>query len=143
MELTKREGQNLNTVTNGLLTVELVSGKLQLGDSDFIQRQPATNPIAGDPPSSQINNATPTYASFNQGKLAFGVTGATAAADRTNQAVQEAVDAVGSVSLLAQPPAPVKYVRYFSQTGHNLADVFNNFFQAAPLGEDKWLAIMG
>jgi hypothetical protein len=45
------------SVTNGLLTVELLSGRLQTGDTTFEQRQPATVPVAGDP-----DNTFPTYA---------------------------------------------------------------------------------
>ena len=48
MELTKKAGQAPNLVTNGLLTVELVSGQMQVGDNQFLQRSPATNPVAGD-----------------------------------------------------------------------------------------------
>ena len=44
-------------VTNGLLTVELLSGRVQTGDTQFEQRQPAAVPVAGDP-----DNTFPTYA---------------------------------------------------------------------------------
>jgi len=46
-----------NSVTNGLLTVELKSGRVQRGNNDFEQRIPATIGIAGD--SGQPG---PTYA---------------------------------------------------------------------------------
>jgi polysaccharide biosynthesis protein PslG len=47
-------------VTNGLLTVELISGNMQIGNNTFETRRPAAIPVAGD------NNDTnaPTYASF-------------------------------------------------------------------------------
>ncbi len=45
------------SVTNGLLTVELLSGRVQIGDTQFEQRQPAHVPVAGDP-----DNTFPTYA---------------------------------------------------------------------------------
>jgi polysaccharide biosynthesis protein PslG len=47
-------------VTTGLLTVELKSGKLQLGDSTFEQHSPAQVNMAGDPGSSG-----PTYADLS------------------------------------------------------------------------------
>ncbi len=47
-------------VTNGLLVVELISGKMQLGDNTFNQRQPAIVNVAGDADDS----TGPTYASF-------------------------------------------------------------------------------
>ena len=128
-----------NNVTNGLLTEELVTGQLQVGDSQFLQRTPATNPVAGD----QVNNPdAPTYASFNKGKLAFGVAGTVKAAPRKGQDVAERVDPDGNVT--SNPgPVSVKYGDYYEQTGHNLADVFANFFQQSPLGDTKWLAVMG
>ncbi len=47
-------------VTNGLLTVELVSGQLQTGTAQFENRFPANIPMSGDPG----DDTTPTYASF-------------------------------------------------------------------------------
>ncbi len=52
---------NNNSVTNGLLTVELKSGNLQLGDNSFQQRAPASIGIAGDP-----GTPGPTYAALGQ-----------------------------------------------------------------------------
>jgi hypothetical protein len=46
-------------VTNGLLTVELMTGQRQFGDSTFVAYPPATIPVVGDP-----TNTFPTYASF-------------------------------------------------------------------------------
>jgi len=46
-----------STVTAGLLTVELITGKQQNGDTAFVPRDPAKSPVAGDP-----DNAFPTYA---------------------------------------------------------------------------------
>src|SRR5215510_5196260 len=48
-------------VTNGLLTGELKSGQLQLGDNSFPQQAAANIGIAGDP-----NTPGPTYASLGQ-----------------------------------------------------------------------------
>jgi hypothetical protein len=47
-------------VANGLLVVELTSGSMQVGDSDFVQRAPAAINVAGDPDDS----SGPTYATF-------------------------------------------------------------------------------
>jgi hypothetical protein len=140
MELSKKTGQPENYVTNGLLTVEMVSGRLQAGDNRFLIREPALNPVAGDP---LYNDLSPTYASFNKGKLAFGVEGTAKAVDRTGQHVLEAMDKSGNVSTLEQTPAQIHYSRYYPITGHNLADVFDIFFLKEPLGVDKWLSVMG
>jgi len=48
-------------VTNGLLAVELISGRMQTGDTRYDQRQPAMITAVGD-----SGNAFPTYADFAQ-----------------------------------------------------------------------------
>ncbi|CAN5826445.1 hypothetical protein BH23CHL2_BH23CHL2_08980 [soil metagenome] len=47
-------------VTNGLLVVELVTGRMQVGHNAFIERQPAVVNTAGDPDDPD----GPTYATF-------------------------------------------------------------------------------
>jgi hypothetical protein len=46
-------------VTNGLLVVELATGRLQLGDTTFTQRAPSNSRVAGDE-----DGAAPTYATI-------------------------------------------------------------------------------
>ena len=62
MEITNPGGDATTDwyVTNGLLVVELMSGKLQLGDGDFEQHEPATLNVAGD--ADDPNG--PTYATM-------------------------------------------------------------------------------
>src|SRR5437764_3955297 len=47
-------------VTNGLLTIELISGQMQIGNNAFVNRYQAYIPISGD---TDDTNA-PTYAAF-------------------------------------------------------------------------------
>lgn len=47
-------------VTNGLLVVELVTGRMQVGDDEFVDRNPALVNVAGD----ADDPSGPTYASF-------------------------------------------------------------------------------
>ena len=49
-------------VTNGLLVVEMITGNMQVGHNEFIQREPANVPVAGDPD----NQFGPTYATLAQ-----------------------------------------------------------------------------
>jgi hypothetical protein len=51
-------------VTNGLLTVELITGQRQFGNNAFTAYPPATIPVVGDP-----TNPFPTYASFGASVL--------------------------------------------------------------------------
>src|SRR6478736_9705482 len=49
-------------VTNGLLTVELVTGRMQVGDNSFVDRYPAQIPLAAD----TDDPSAPTYATFGK-----------------------------------------------------------------------------
>lgn len=49
-------------VTNGLLVVEMIEGKIQVGDAEFRDAEPANVPVAGDPD----NPLGPTYATLAQ-----------------------------------------------------------------------------
>src|SRR5689334_16374185 len=62
MEINNPNGDknSLFYVTNGLLTIELISGQMQIGNNAFVNRYPANIPIAGD--TDDVN--APTYASF-------------------------------------------------------------------------------
>ena len=62
MEINNPAGDKNNPfyVTNGLLTVELISGKMQIGDNAFEDRKPAVINVAGDFDDPEA----PTYSSF-------------------------------------------------------------------------------
>lgn len=107
-------------VTNGLLVVELMSGMMQVGHADFVERDPAHIHIAGDPDQPD----TPTYATYATltDTPAFAE-GATIAAT---------VDVEGNVGLnndlavhgvTAGPMAP--------DTGHRTASVFWEFMNSS------------
>ena len=51
MEINDPDAQDdgLWYVTNGLLVVEMITGEMQVGDFEFVQREPADVQIAGDP----------------------------------------------------------------------------------------------
>src|SRR5690242_2046156 len=78
-------------VTNGLLTIELMSGRMRTGDNTTVERWPADIPMTGDP-----NDVTaPSYASMAKVSNA-GIDHR--AADRTGQGIVETMSAVGVVS---------------------------------------------
>lgn len=103
------------SVSNGLLTVELLSGRIQTGDTLFEQRQAAHVPVAGDP-----DNIFPTYA------------------DLQNVAAKVAQDTVPVTMLLKPgvPPSPyaagqsdpLAAVNDFDTvTGHRVPRAFADF----------------
>jgi hypothetical protein len=101
-------------VTSGLLVKELISGRMQVGDNEFVQRHPADVPIAGDANDS----IAPNYGSF------AGVTGQTFT-DRTGQQVMQQIDRAGHVSDYTGPRrAAATLARFVPETGHNIAQAF-------------------
>jgi hypothetical protein len=121
-------------VTNGLLTVELVSGRLKVGNNigaeDNVQRQPASVPVAGDP--GNVNPNAPTYATF-QGVAT--IDNGYRDADRTGQRTGTTLDKIGNRTdnaTLSRDPA-TEIVAYNTVTGHNVPRVFRDFLQNGPV----------
>ena len=113
-------------VTNGLLTVELVSGRIQTGLSQFETRAPADIPLASD---GDDTNA-PTYASF----LAVSNTsrGDHRAADRSGGAVTAVINRAGAVhSEASRAQAATQLAYYEPKTGHNISGVFWTYLTAS------------
>lgn len=111
-------------VTNGLLVVELVTGRVQLGDNTFEQRDPAGETVAGDPVT--INADAPTYAAFR------GVVTLTPVAtpQRLGQPVSATIDRQGRVGAnLALARPETRIITYDTVTGHNIPAVFTTFMQ--------------
>lgn len=126
-------------VTNGLLTIELVTGKLAVGDSATLNRRPATVPVAGD---NDGNDQCPTYASFS--KIVTGDPSQGRADNKSGQGpVVEAIDKAGQVSNLSNPPTAVNYATYINETGHNIAAPFWDFLNKDPLSGNAWVSVMG
>ena len=107
-------------VTTGLLVVELVSGKTQIGNSEFVQHAPADIPIAGDPDDANA----PTYASF-----ASAVS--QSATDRNGQLATETLDRAGKVARYDGPQRPETHMAHFvAETNHNIPQVFWDYLNA-------------
>ena len=114
-------------VTNGLLTVELISGKMQIGLNSYESRSPADIPLASD-----LNDANaPTYRSF-------------AAVADTPLTPRPAANATGQqvvLSVSKANPTPqntgrynargVFNAHYVAETQHNIPGVFWNFLKPA------------
>jgi hypothetical protein len=108
-------------VTTGLLVVELITGKTQIGNNEFVQHAPADIPIAGDPDDTN----GPSYASFG------GVT-AVFPGDRTGQLPAETLDRAGRVGAYAGPARPETQLAHFvAESGHNIPRVFWDYLNAS------------
>jgi plastocyanin len=122
MEITdpQRDQSSPWYVTSGLLTRELVTGKLQLGDDTFDDTgQPAHVPVAGDP-----TNTFPTYAD-----LAGWIDHP--APDQTGQAITAALTITGMSTYEGDASdAGTVAAHYFSYTGGTGKTVGYNIPQA-------------
>ncbi|HEX9987136.1 MAG TPA: phosphate/phosphite/phosphonate ABC transporter substrate-binding protein [Chloroflexia bacterium] len=109
-------------VTNGLLTVELISGKMQTGNNRYETRYPANIPLASD---NDDANA-PTYASFFL--IANSPLGDHPAIDQTGKPINYGVNKAGIVSRAPDMEKyGAKYGFYNAETKHNIADKFWDF----------------
>jgi hypothetical protein len=141
------------TVTAGLLAKELISGKMQIGNSEFRSYEPAAVPVAGDPVASNA----PTYASFVP--VASIEPGTHRADQRIGQTVTDVLNQSGQVG---QDAGLMRYgvtlVEYRAELGHNIPNVFADFFarrgSVAMLEDDgtisyaedqliDWIKVMG
>ncbi|MEO5952809.1 MAG: hypothetical protein ABIQ44_10115, partial [Chloroflexia bacterium] len=122
MEINDPAGNNSSTfyVTNGLLTVELVSGNLQVGNNKYIKRFPAEIALASD----NDDATAPTYASFS--KLLGAVT------DKTDETATTTIDRAGKTAEDASlgNTAGAKFVRFDSTTKHNVPEAFWTFLNS-------------
>ena len=110
-------------VTTGLLVRELVSGKRQDGDNTFVNLPPSQTQVAGDDVS--INPNTPVYASF-QNLITFGTPDANSRPASPGSTLNQLIDKSGQVSSFS-PPQALNVGPYQPETGHNIAQVFEDF----------------
>jgi Tol biopolymer transport system component len=114
-------------VTNGLLTIELISGQMQIGNNALVNRYSANIPISGD--SDDLN--APTYASF----LAVSNTrrGDRPQPDRRGQFATSTINKAGQVG---DDPTKAtvdgtRITYYEPTTRHNIPDIFWLFLNAS------------
>lgn len=114
--------QSVWFVTNGLLVVELMSGQMQIGNGEFIDRNPAEINIAGDPDDPDA----PTYRSFAELQEL--------AALAEGSVITQTVDRDGHVSDDASlSDYDVRAAQLVSETGHRVASVFWEFINSQGL----------
>ncbi|MFW6075947.1 MAG: PQQ-dependent sugar dehydrogenase, partial [Chloroflexota bacterium] len=112
-------------ITNGLLATELITGKLQLGDTSFEEFEPSEENVAGD-----IDDATgPTYATFTN------LTGA--AEDRSGEFITDRIHRDGEIEDDPALDGTIQITAYDDVTGHNIAEPFWEFIHSSgPILED-------
>src|SRR5436305_13975236 len=103
-------------VTNGLLVVEMISGRVQVGDRSYETRSSATANVAGDASDAQA----PTYKSFVG--VANTTVGDHKAADRTGQSATATLTRAGVVGsdTAKTQYSGLDFVHYEAGGGHNI-----------------------
>lgn len=115
-------------VTNGLLTVELISGRMQMGNNTFESAKPAGINLASDPDDGNA----PTYASF--GSVANTTAGEHRQPDKSNGGY--ATGRINRAGAVTDDPSKSKVaearIAYFEKaTGHNVPQVFWDFLNSS------------
>ncbi len=128
MEINNPSGDKTSKfyVTNGLLTVELITGKEQIGNSTYKYRYAANIDLASDPDDL----SAPTYASF--GSLLYDT------ASQVGQYAISTINRIGSVGTdSAKASDPGSQIAYYeAATHHNIPAVFWAFLnQSGPVIE--------
>ncbi len=128
MEINKPSAtQDRFYVTNGLLPVEMVSGRLKLGDANsedqYEQRASAQIPVAGD--LLKVNPDAPTYAAF---RLVATTSNDNRAPQQLGQRISTTFDKSGNIGARAElATAETEIVSYNANTGHNVPAVFKTY----------------
>ncbi len=104
-------------LTFGLLATEMVTGRVQTGDRDFLDRAPSTIPVAGDE-----DGGGPSYATiYNNGKALMGGKSA-----QTGQAINLGFNADNTLVTL-DDPSLIHLTDYDSVTRHNVVSPFTRY----------------
>jgi len=112
-------------VTNGLLTVDLISGSIQEGDATFREFHPACIPMSGD----FGDTLAPTYFAFQKVSVNGDRVDTHQATSRVGQPITATIDRNGNVG---NDPSKaniqgVQVSQFISETKHNIPAVFWNF----------------
>jgi len=122
-------------VTNGLLTSEMVAGRVQIGRETFEDLEPAEVPVAGDLESP--DQRTPRYADFTR---VASIANNNRAPRQLGTTVLTRFTRDGATEVEAKPPLLVKIADYNDTLGHNMADVFVDYLRGIGL---NWIFVTG
>ena len=114
-------------VSNGLLVVEMISGQVQVGRTQYESRAPSQEPLVGD--ARAVNPDAPSYAAL---RTVASLAGNNGALDHTGQPLVATLDArgvAGNNVRLADYGAQAGH--FVPETSHNIADKFWTYLNAS------------
>jgi uncharacterized protein YkwD len=121
------DGDGEQWITAGLLVRDMIAGKVQVGEDEFVRSAPANVPLTGDP--QQFNPDAPTYASLNG--LA-SIEAGREVSQRTGEPITDVLASDGSVSTKGTLGGYARYAGFDTILGHNIANVFVDYFGTLP-----------
>lgn len=133
--LEMNESGETDDVTSGLLVRDMLAGKVQIGVDTFTETHPANIPLAGDP--LKDNPDAPTYASLSG--LA-SLDSDNRAEVLTGESITAVLNQAGEISQNRDLAGITTYGMYDDTLGHNVAQVFVDYFSGLPL---DWLTLVG
>lgn len=122
-------------LTAGLLVRDMVLGSAQTGDLTFVDVGPAAIPLAGDPLA--FNMQAPTYASLTG---VATLEGDNHSHPRFGAPIVETIALSGAVEENPELADLATYGSFYPATGHNVANVFESYFETLPV---DWWEVMG
>jgi len=125
-------GRGEPRVFQGLLALELTTGRIHLGDSLTASRTPPSTPIDSGSPDERV----PTYAALSH------VVQERAPSRLGTDLPAEWIDSTGQ-PVPGSAVVPLRGAEYVDQTGHNLPDITVSFFARHPFGTMGWVEAMG
>lgn len=124
------------SLTSGLLVRDMIQGAAQVGDDDFVKLGPADVPLAGD--ALKFNENAPTYASL--AGLA-SLDEPNVAEQRTGARITATLSASGEVGERERLGELARYGSYEPTLGHNIAAVFEDYFETLPLTWEEMIGL--
>lgn len=131
-------------VTNGLLVVEMINGRIQTGVNQFEPIGASDKRIAGDNGSD-----APTYAAL-QRVASVGVTPGDNRSERLsvgrvmpNQYINVSGNVVPAGAVQVPPSEVIRAATYIAETGHNIPDIFWSYLNSQGLVYENGLYVTG
>ncbi len=123
----------------GLLVHEMLAGRVQLGDTFFVEREQPNIPLTGDfnqeQPVTYATLAPFTSAWTAAGGDGFATGGERSVEARTGETVMAYLGGDGRLVPNAMLESAVRFSSFDETTGHNIADVFADWNAAQPYHE--------
>ena len=118
-------------LTAGLLVRDMILGSVQVGEEDFLTREPAEVALAGD--GIEWNADAPTYASLHE---IASIEAGRDVAPRPGEDVVEVLAADGTISTSESLDGMATYGSYDETLGHNVASVFDAYLDELVIDRD-------